>query len=117
MVREICEHRIARRAAYAFSDTVDKAQREHAAPCARNADEWACGGRQRIAEYDDRLSPPPAIGEPAGNDFQDAADGLSSAFDDAKRYGGGTEDGREKKRQQRINRLAGDVVQQADEAK
>ncbi len=115
-IREIREHRVPRRAAYPLADTIDETQREDASPRACDADERPREPGERIAGDHNRLTPAPAVGEPPGDDLQHAAHGVGCAFDDAKRHRRRAEDRCQKKRQQRIDGLARDIVQQADEA-
>ena len=50
-----------------------------------------------------------SVGDAAGDDLEQAVRRLGRAFDDAERHGGGAENLREKKREERVDGLAGRI--------
>ena len=109
------DERVARGAADALADAIEETKPENRSPARGEADERPHRVRERVAADDERLRRHAAVGEPAGDELQDAGRGLRKTLDQADDRRPGAERGRQEDRQQRRDHLARRVVQQRHE--
>lgn len=110
------EQGVARRGAQSLAHAVGETQRQHHRPAHGQRDHGTGKAGQRIARHHPRLGAAGAVDDDAGEEFEEAGGGLGDALDDAERARPGHQHRGEEQRHQRIDHLAGRVVDQADEA-
>ena len=110
------EHGIARRTAQSLADAIGEPAREHHPPARRRRDQGACDAGDAIPGHHEGFCPPHPVRPRTRDQLQQAAHRFGDAFDQPQHPRPGAKRADEEQRQQRIDHLAGAVVQQADRA-
>ena len=104
---------VARRAAHALADAVREPDGEHRPPATHERDERPRRRRKRVTRNHQPAAGARAIGQPAGNDAQQAVGALRNAFNQSERYRSAAEHRREEEREQRVDGFRRGIREQA----
>src|SRR6185295_11708323 len=110
----IGDQRVARGRPDPLADPVRDPDREDLPGRLSEGDERPDERRERIAEDDQRLSPPQAVRPPARGELQEGGRRLRGSLDRPHRHGAGADDRRQEDRQQRVDHLARRVGEERD---
>ena len=114
--RDVGDQRIARCAAYALADAVEKARRKYRADSSGEREQWLGQRRQPIAQQHQRLATAEPVGEHPGEHLGDRSRGLGDAFDEAHRHCGRAQDGDQEHRQEAVDHLRGEIHGEAHQS-
>jgi hypothetical protein len=109
------EQRVARRRADPLPHPVDEPHGEHLPRRPGQRDERPRHRREAVSRHDERLAARHAVRPPAAGQLEQRRRGLGRPLDRAERGRAGAEGRREEDRQQRVDHLARQVGQQADQ--